>query len=231
LLKFLAVRADGTAMTVPPMPDLPSSPPPSGEKSGKKSGKPSVEHIVLGAVLLVVLAVGGWFLLKAGSSAKTTSTATEPATSRPTAAAGAYASPKSVLTLKPTTITLVPMTKAAYLKAGNKICAKMNAAGKALGDFPSEPKAQAAFALKTVTITEHARKLLMALPAPADSAAKLASFYVDVAKADATTKALAKALTAGNTVQAKALEQKLGSQGDKANAEFTAYGLTVCGED
>lgn len=195
----------------------------------ESAGRPSVEHIVLGAVLLVVLVVGGWFLLKPGSSAKTPSAATRSAAFRPAAASGAYASPKPVVPLKPTRIALVPMTKAAYLKAGNKICAKMNAGVKALGDFPSEPKAQAAFVLKTYKINEHARKLLTALPAPADSAAKLASYYGAIATMDGTGKALAKALIAGNTDRAKALEQKLSAQGAKANAEFIAYGLTVCG--
>ena len=186
-----------------------------------------------------MLVVGGWFLLKPGSSAKPTSTANGPLTTRPAEASGAYASPKSQGALhstkaakrtKPGRVALVPMTKAAYLKAGNKICTKMNAATKALGDFPSEPKAQAAFVVKNFTITEHARKQLMALPAPAKSAAKLAAFYGDVGKVDATGKALAAALTAGNADKAKALEQKLAAQSTKANAEFTAYGLTVCGQ-
>ena len=208
--------------------------------TSEKAGRPSVEHIVLGGVLLVVLVVGGWFLLKPGGTTKSGSPATGPLTDRPAEAANAYASPKANLPhakpLKPSKptklgqITLVPMKKAAYLKAGNKICAKMNAGTKALGDYPSEPKAQAAFVVKTFAITEHARKLLVALPAPAASAAKLAVYYGEIAKMDATGKALAAALTAGKADEAKALAQKLATQSTKANAEFTAYGLTACGQ-
>ena len=194
------------------------------------TGKPSVEHIVLGAVLVVVLAVGGWFLLKPGGSAKPTKTTAAPNFSRPSAAAqGDQPQAAPGLSLKPTTFTLVPMTRKAYLKAGNKICARMNAATKALGDFPTGTKAQAAFVTRTFTITEKARKLLVALPAPEDSAAKLASYYVVMAKADGVGKSLAKSLTAGDTAKAAALEKQLAKVSAKGNAEFNAYGLTVCG--
>lgn len=199
----------------------------------EKPGKISVEHIVLGAVLVVVLAIGGWFLLRPGASTASAQKGVEPAASRPTEAANADLPQTSapVLPLKPTKFDLVPMTKKAYLAAGNKICARMNAGTKALGDFPAAPKAEAAFVTKTVAITEKARKLLVALPAPTASAAKLAAYYGDIAKLDAIGRSLAKSLVAGDTAKAKALEQKLATQSDKANAEFTAFGLTVCGTD
>jgi hypothetical protein len=203
----------------------------------ERAGRPSVEHIVLASVLLVVLAVGGWFLLKPGAPAKVASPPAGALAGRPAAASGAYASPKAHPTLgkpsKPTKlgrVPLAPMTKAAYLKAGNKICTKMNAGTKALGDYPSDPRAQAAFVVKTFAITERALKQLLALPAPAAGATKLAGYYTEIGAMDSTGKALAAALTAGKTDAAKALAQKLASQSTKANAEFTAYGLTACGQ-
>ncbi|BEP12319.1 hypothetical protein acdb102_06300 [Acidothermaceae bacterium B102] len=208
------------------MPDIPTE-----IDAPKKSGKPSVEHIVLGAVLVVVLAVGGFFLLKPGSSASTAKAAAAPTVDRPATAAlaepGAVAKP--VTALKPTKAPLTPMTKPAYLKAGNKICARMNAATKKLGDFPSDTKAQVVYINKNYAITEHARKLLVALPAPTVSAVKLAGYYKEVAALDGTAKAAAKALAAGDTAKAGALESKLAKQSAKTNAEFVAYGLTTCG--
>ena len=208
------------------MPDIPTE-----IDAPKKPGKPSVEHIVLGAVLVVVLAVGGFFLLKPGSSAGTAKAAAAPSVVIParasTAAAGAIAKP--VAGLKPTKAALTPMTKPAYLKAGNTICARMNTATKKLGDFPSGAKAQVVFITRTYAITEHARKLLVALPAPKASAAKLAGYYHQVASLDATAKAAAKALAAGDAAKARALESALAKQSTKTNAKFVAYGLTTCG--
>ena len=70
----------------------------------------------------------------------------------------------------------------------------------------------------------------MALPPPTALKAELTGYYKDVAKLDATGKSLAKLLLTGNATQVKALEQKLGTLADKANAESISYGLTVCGQ-
>ena len=127
-------------------------------------------------------------------------------------------------------VALVPMTKAAYLKAGNRICAKMNAGTKALGRLPE--RAQGPGCLRGEDLCDHRARPQAADGAarPGDSAAKLAAYYVEVGKLDGTGKALAAALTAGKTDKAKTLEQKLAAQSTKANAEFTAYGLTACGQ-
>jgi hypothetical protein len=212
-------------MTTPSLPTDPETAP--------TSRKPSVEHIVLGVVLIaVLLGAGGWLVLRGGSSS---STATKPPAAapqnRPAVAAlaepGVTASP--VKPLKAHKPAAKPLSKAAYLKAGNKICDKMNSAQKALGDFPASAKAQAAFFGKVFVITEHARKQLKALRAPTAGAAKMAKLYVQVAKLDATGKAAGKALAAGKATQAKQLEATLVTQSNKANASFNAYGLTSCG--
>jgi hypothetical protein len=119
--------------------------------------------------------------------------------------------------------------KAAFLKAGNKICTTMNAKTDALGSFPAKGAAQSAFLLKTVAVDEHALKQLRALKTPAGDAAKVKALYAEIAKLDTLAKSAAKDLKAGNSAAGNALITKAAGVGDKANADYIAYGLTVCG--
>lgn len=189
------------------------------------TSKISREHLVLGAILaVVVLGAAAWFLLKGGSGATAT-----PKTMPGKPAATTTAAP-AVAVVPVAKKPVVTAQKAAFLKAGNKICTTMNAQEKALGNFPSTTTAaEAKFLAKSVAYTSHALARLRALHAPAGDAAKLKVMYADVAHLNALGAGAERALLAGNKPAAAKLMDQIAAAGDKANAAFNAYGLTVCG--
>ncbi len=216
-LKSLPGLADGEDMTTPSLT-------PAAGPTGSR--KPSTEHLVLGVVLLVVLAAGAWFLTHRGSSTPPVATVLpKPAA---TSAAPASVAPTAVTPAAKPAASKV--ARAAFLKAGNKICATMNARQKALGDLPATTAAQADFLAKNVQLSVRALAQLRALKGPAGDAARLKTMFADVAKTNALGLAAQKRLAAGDQTGAYKVMEQVGDVADKANAAFKAYGLTVCAE-
>jgi hypothetical protein len=193
------------------------------EPTTTSTSKISREQLVLGAILaVIVIGAAAWFLLKGGGgSPGPTAQPTKPAATT-TVAAPVVVAPvakKPAITAK----------KAAYLKAGNKICTTMNAKENALGEEPTTPAAEAKFLAKTASYTARALAQLRALHAPAGDAARLKTMFNDVVRLNGLTASAGKALLAGDKKTAEGLLNKVPAAARKANAAFNAYGLTVCG--
>lgn len=187
----------------------------------------SREHLVLGAILaVVVIGAAAWFLLKGGSgSAAPLVQPTKPAATTTPAVPVLPAAVVPVVK-KP----VVSAKKAAYLKAGNKICTTMNAQERALGDLPTKnTAAEAKYLARTEVYATQALARLRALHAPAGDAVKLKKIYADAAHVNALGTSAEKDLLAGKKPAADKVLNTLVAASIKLNAEFNAYGLSVCG--
>ena len=185
--------------------------------------KPSVEHIVLGAVLLaVVLAAGWWFLLRSGPAKAPVVAATD----RPAVAAMAQPGIKPVAV--PHGPAGPPLSRTAYRKAGNAICAARNAQYRALGAYPTSAAAQGKYVAAKYGLNERARRRLVALHAPATSAKTLKKSYSALAHVDVMGTSLRKAVLAGHTATAKALQTRITDATATVDAALHKAGLTSC---
>jgi hypothetical protein len=190
-----------------------------------RTSKISREHLVLGAILaVVVIGAAAWFLTKGGGGG---TAAPQALPTKPAAVTATTTPPAAVVPVakKPA----VTAKKAAFLKAGNKICTTMNAKENALGEEPTTPAAEAKFLAKTASYTARALAQLRALHAPAGDAARLKTMFNDVVRLNGLTASAGKALLAGDKKTAEGLLNKVPAAARKANAAFNAYGLTVCG--
>ena len=194
--------------------------PPSVTPAASGSARrPSVEHLVLGAVLLaVVIGAALWFLHGSSSS----SAAAKP----PVAAA---AKPTGIAHVVPA-VAAVPVSpqKAAFLRAGNKICTTMNAQQNALGKPATAADLVPLFS-KTLVITEAALTKLEKLKEPAGDKAQLKALWKGLANLNVMGGLALSDLKSGNGAYAQSAMAELDRQGDLLNTAFNAYGLTVCG--
>lgn len=223
--------ADDPSMTMPPLSALPSVPPPTGPPPGEKAARrPSVEHIILGVVLaVVVLGAAGWFLLKPGSSTSTAArspVSPAAATVRPTATTVAPAA-KAVRTAVPKPAKGHALTKVAYVKAGNAVCAALTKDIAKLGRFP-DGKAGGPYVTKVVRLIQGAQTRFGKLRAPAKDAGTLQKIRTTVAHQVALDKQLATALGHGDQQQITSLARPLDITLARLTAEYRAYGLVAC---
>lgn len=163
--------------------------------------KSGLGRAVLGAVLIAAIVATGFSIAKHGS-----------------AKAGAAKTSAS----KAVTLT-------GYLSAGNKICATMNSANKALGPFPSTLAGEATHMRNLLAVSTHALTRLEALPKPTEQAPDLSRVLADFAQLNTLGASAEQAMASGDGALAGARLDALASQSGRVNAELNEVGLTVCG--
>ena len=203
----------------------PNTPP---ETEAKR--KPSVEHIVLASVLAaVVLVAGVWFVMKPGSGSASSATPVGKT-------AIVHHTPTDLLPAikvhPPKPVTKAKPNKAltAYLKAGNKLCAKELVAVRALGPVPKAQQQLAAWVAEVKPIAAQSLKAFRALTSPTPDKKMFAKLYDDEARDDALVYQLAAAVEQGNGQLAQDLGSEANDAGTALNAEYTAAGLPICAE-
>ena len=121
--------------------------------------------------------------------------------------------------------------KAAFLAKANAVCARMNKASDALPSPPNTPAGLATFLDRQLLIMDTAVDRLRALTPPPGEEATVRGLLAQIDALNRTVGRASAALRAGDTATAGRLLQQVGTRTPAVNRAFTAYGLTVCGED
>ncbi|HVB28133.1 MAG TPA: hypothetical protein VNE21_09510 [Mycobacteriales bacterium] len=122
-----------------------------------------------------------------------------------------------------------PMTKAAYLRAGNAICTRMQSQIKALGPVPTGARlALATYTTKAVAVDQVTLGQLERLRRPATDTTRLGLLYNETAGVLTTARQLAATLRTGTAAAAGAALTRLATQTAALNEDYDSYGLGAC---
>jgi len=166
-----------------------------------KRSAPPAARLASGAAV-VVLAIGGWFLLTPDDG--------------PTR--------HSVVAAAPT------LTHPQFMAKGSAVCAVMNRHSRALGPFPQGGAGVAAHYLeKQIAISQTAIAGLQALAPPREDAAQVTALEDQTLGLIGTGNRLVLALRTGDADGARSLLAQVNALTVKTNKAWNAFGLTTCG--